>query len=279
MAAGQARRRRVRSVEVWLCYAAYASRHYQQEAATLSLLGELLVVKNRMPPCLRGMQARVWGSFGHVATPAARHGGGWLFVDGGRGQPSQSPQALRPWLADQVKSGRPSSGRTLGCRPTLFLAVQHVRSDVVLDLKTRQALEAEDLGGFCCCDCCHGIGCTSAERQPLLVPGGRRVGSLVLLVACGRPAVSEATAGQSSRIFLEPTTYGSHRQALGGDISVHVEKAVLASQGFCLPTYAGSDTRPILQHSWRCIRAVGKPLGSFSPLLFAATDADRSFAW
>ena len=64
----------MRSVEVWLCYAAYASRHYQQEAATLSLLGELLVVKNRMPPCLRGMQARVWGSFGHVATPAARHG-------------------------------------------------------------------------------------------------------------------------------------------------------------------------------------------------------------
>lgn len=83
----------------------------KEEAATLSLLGELLVVKNRMPPCLRGMQA------------------GSLLTE------------------EEVKSGRPSSGRTLGCR---------------------QALEAEDLGGFCCCDCCHGIGCNCGPKFPHL---------------------------------------------------------------------------------------------------------------
>lgn len=82
-----------------------------KEAPTFSLLGELLVVKNRMPPSLRGMQA------------------GSLLTE------------------EEVKSGKPSSGRTLGCR---------------------QALEAEDLGGFCCCDCCHGIGCNCGPKFPHL---------------------------------------------------------------------------------------------------------------
>ena len=151
----------------------YPSPFFEQEAPTFSLLGELLVVKNRMPPSLRGMQAGVWGC--DTCGTSWASWAGWLFVDGGRGLPSQSPQAATPWFGSgQVRETE--LGQNFGLQATPASAQQ------VFDLKRRTGKPWKPKTSVvsAVATAATALDAPRQTTEPGLVSCASRVGSLVL---------------------------------------------------------------------------------------------------